>query len=68
MDNIDEPEHYLHYLRMLGGKHVAYEAEPEYLAMMGSVFLGVIHPILENEVRGRTGVIQLCFHLCNAAE
>ena len=48
---IDEPAGYLNYLKILGAKHIMYEADVKYIKQMGYMFLSAIQPTLQKEVR-----------------
>ena len=50
VENIDEPAKYASHLKILGEKHIMYEADPNFLQQMGFMFLAAIQPILEQEV------------------
>lgn len=51
VEKIDDPESYLPYLRILGEKHIQYEANVQHVDKMGYMFLAGIQPVLEREVR-----------------
>lgn len=48
---IDDPGKYNQYLRILGQKHVFYEADAELFQQVAFMFLATIKPLLEQEVR-----------------
>ena len=47
---LDEPSVYLNYLKILGGKHIMFDADVKYIKQMGYMFLSAIQPTLEKEV------------------
>ena len=57
---LDEPSVYLNYLKILGGKHIMFDADVKYIKQMGYMFLSAIQPTLEKEV----GIILYRFSNC----
>ena len=51
VDRIHEPEKYEQYLQILGQKHLFYDVQKEYMHIMGTMYLAVIRPMLEREVK-----------------
>ena len=47
---LDETSVYLNYLKILGGKHIMFDADVKYIKQMGYMFLSAIQPTLEKEV------------------
>lgn len=50
IERLEEPAKCRSYLTILAQKHVYYDADPQYMHLMGSMVLYTIQPILEEEV------------------
>ena len=48
---LDDPPGYLKYLKILGSKHIMFDADVKYIKQMGYMFLSAIQPTLEKEVK-----------------
>ena len=55
---LDDPPGYLKYLKILGSKHIMFDADVKYIKQMGYMFLSAIQPTLEKEVTNTNLMLQ----------